>query len=504
MRRFYLVVFTLLTGFLHAQGTYNDGQRLLPLVRQKTSNGAEFVFPQAPRTRGWLTIGPWTTGQIRLRSNPEQGGGPLFFPKVSDSPVWIAVPWITGFSTLSLASSGLFPDHLQFVFTSAFVPKVLPLLVNDQGSYKIFLPPWNVQPGYVPSLQLRWEGKAPLTLTVEDQQSQRNFRFSVTPQRTTVWDYYPQVWGVQPRVLTLKPDSPQHFTLLSLSARGTPKGDPIETDLQTALAWPYFSWAQSDHQWFLWQNRPNILVLITQNYAIQDDFFKRLAFFVEKRGFRGQILPYRELEGLHGWNAHDYAPADLARFFDLAADQKIRLLPQETELRCRLVRQGLLIDDGHSRWIAGKGALLGVSLASPPELRDFLLTHEAFHGLYYTSSEYRNYARTIWKGLSDQAQRTFREFLNLASYDSSWEELMINEFQAYCLQQPQSGWHDFFSNKVMARGAPQATPQQKIVLEQEYTVAATLLNQEVERLFGVSSGNVFDPIAGPQRSMGEK
>ncbi|NNM67738.1 MAG: hypothetical protein HKM06_07000 [Spirochaetales bacterium] len=504
MLKIFLVVLTLVTGFLHAQDTYNDGQRILPLVRQKTTNGAEFVFPQAPRTRGWLTIGPWPTGQIQLRSNPEQGGRPLFFPQVADSPVWIAVPWITGFSTLALASSGLFPDRLRFVFTPRLVPQDLPLLVHDLGSYKIFLPPWQVDPGYLPSLHFRWEGKSPLTLKVEDQLSRRNFRFSVSPRKTTAWDYYPQVWGVRPRVILLKPDLPQDFTLLSLSARGTPVDDPVRTDLETALGWPNRLWAHPDHQWFLWQNRPNILILISENYAVQSDFFKRLAFFVEKKGFRGQILPNRELRGLHGWNAHDYAPEALARFFNLAADQKMPLLPQEVELRGRLVRQGLLLDDGHSRWIAGQGALLGVSLESEPDLRAFLLTHEAFHGLYYTSSAYRSYARKIWNGLSEQAQDAFREFLSLAGYDSSWEELMLNEFQAYSLQQPPSDWHNFFAGKVIARGAAQDSPQQKIILEQEFTAAATLLNQEVQRLFGVSAGNVLDPIAGPRRPLGEK
>ena len=54
------------------------------------------------------------------------------------------------------------------------------------------------------------------------------------------------------------------------------------------------------------------------SYEIQDAFFKRLAFFVEKAGHAGRIESLSALGGLHGYNAHDYRAEDLARFFDTA------------------------------------------------------------------------------------------------------------------------------------------------------------------------------------------
>ena len=73
-------------------------------------------------------------------------------------------------------------------------------------------------------------------------------------------------------------------------------------------------WRQPDYELFSWTRFPGILIMDTASYAVQSRFFKRLAFYVEKRGYRGRLIPEEEFAGLHGFNAHDYRAEDLARF----------------------------------------------------------------------------------------------------------------------------------------------------------------------------------------------
>src|SRR5262249_23088166 len=151
---------------------------------------------------------------------------------------------------------------------------------------------------------------------------------------------------------------------------------------------------------------------------------------------------------LHGWNAHDYASADLARFFSLAAEQNFALNPAELELRDRLVGAGIL-KPVSGRWEAGTGALVGVSAESPPALRGVLFVHEAFHGLYYTSYRFRAGVKSAWEAMDESARAAFRSFLALSRYDPGDEALMINEFQAYVLQRRSLDWVGFFRDRVL-------------------------------------------------------
>mgnify|MGYP000928978100 CR=1 FL=1 len=70
-----------------------------------------------------------------------------------------------------------------------------------------------------------------------------------------------------------------------------------------------------EYRWYRWDLLPSVILFDFRNYDIQDAYLKRLAFFVEKRGFVGRLAPNQEIAPLHGWNAHDYKAEDLARFF---------------------------------------------------------------------------------------------------------------------------------------------------------------------------------------------
>jgi hypothetical protein len=304
-------------------------------------------------------------------------------------------------------------------------------------------------------------------------------KFEFLPAVTT-WTFFPDAWGFEPRTITITGADAGGFDL----AVGTfPEAADLPADPETIVAWPEQAWRSPRREWFAWQGT-SVIALVTADYRVQDDYLKRLAFFVEKTGYRGRLVTDAEVSQLHGWNAHDYAAPDLARFFDLAAQQNFPLNQAELELRGRLAAAGVIVENA-GRWQTGTGALVGVSAESPPALKAVLFTHEAFHGLYYTSQQFRDEVLKAWQGMSDGARAAFRGFLSLSRYDPSDEALMVNEFQAYTLQRRASEWPSFF-NRVVAT-APTSNQGELLT---ELLTAARSIDGTVGTLYGLSSGNV--------------
>ena len=92
--------------------------------------------------------------------------------------------------------------------------------------------------------------------------------------------------------------------------------EPITSNPREVLAYPIERWRDSRYEVFSWDDFPEILIFDTSTFAVQDRLFKRLAFFVEKAGFQGRLMTDAQMEGLHGWNAHDYSAESLANFFE--------------------------------------------------------------------------------------------------------------------------------------------------------------------------------------------
>jgi hypothetical protein len=220
--------------------------------------------------------------------------------------------------------------------------------------------------------------------------------------------------------------------------------EPIPADLGLVLDYPQSAWRDSRYEVFRWEDFPSALVFDFADYAIQDRFLKRLAFYVEKAGFRGRLAADWEIASLHGWNAHDYRPQDLAAFFEAARNAGFPLLPEERELEQLLVRTGVLRRGGDGSILAGEGAIISISRESPDYLRFQLLAHESFHGLFFIDREFREFSRSRWENLSPQAGRFIRALFGSMAYDTADTDLMINELMAYCLQQPVSQAARFF------------------------------------------------------------
>lgn len=341
------------------------------------------------------------------------------------------------------------------------------------------LPLWKTPPDFTPVLTLtRAEEGAWRTRLSEGTRSRT---FTLRPS-VLQWSFSPAAWGFTPTRVEVVGSG---ALLTDVRVQALSANENLPVDPETLIAWPATAWRNPQREWFAWAGTA-VLVLVTADYRVQDAYLKRLAFFVEKTGFRGRLVSDEEMAPLHGWNAHDYAAPDLARFFTLAAQQNFPLHAAEVELRERLTAAGVLVSH-QGAWEPGHGALVGISQASASPLRSVLFTHESFHGLYFTTEAFRAGVRTTWNSLSEGARSEFRAYLAQSQYDPTDEPLMINEFQAYTLQRPAADWPEFFRERVLAHA--ERGPQLATWMEQ-YLAAAKSLDTLVGSLFGVRSGNV--------------
>lgn len=188
-----------------------------------------------------------------------------------------------------------------------------------------------------------------------------------------------------------------------------------------------------------------ILVLDFPTLLDQGLTLNRVAALVEKAGMpRNRVASDAELDAAIAaagdtmgtyYYGHDYAAADLARFFALADRDQVRLRPEEEWLRALLTQEGLLAPDSMGSLISVPRA--GSSPLIDDALRATILRHELAHAEYFSNPRYTAYARRFWEtGLDDAARAAFRKYLASQGYNSAAEDLMINEMQAYLVHTP--------------------------------------------------------------------
>jgi hypothetical protein len=223
----------------------------------------------------------------------------------------------------------------------------------------------------------------------------------------------------------------------------------IVADPGMVIEWPVERWRDRRYEVFVWDRFRSLLIFDTADYAVQDRMFKRLAFFVEKTGFRGRLVHDEEIAELHGWNAHDYRAEDLARFFQRVRETNFPLHAEERELENFLLLAGI-ITDSDSKIQAGKGGVISISRESADYLRYRFMTHECFHGLFFIDEDFRAFTRGRWQQLSPEAKRFIVSFFGFQQYDPADEYLMVNEFMAHILQQPVSQAGRYFGQTLPA------------------------------------------------------
>jgi len=233
-------------------------------------------------------------------------------------------------------------------------------------------------------------------------------------------------------------------------ARTSPFPAPIAADPGMILAWPIEHWRDRRYEVFRWDRFPSLLIFDTADYAVQDRMLKRLAFFVEKAGFRGRLAPDDEIAELHGWNAHDYRAKDLARFFQSAHEVNFPLLAEERELERILLTAGIIRESGEGIQ-EGSGGIISISRESEAYLRTLFMAHEGFHGLFFIDEDFHAFSRGRWQQFPAEAKRFIVSFFNFQHYDTANDYLLVNEFMAHVLQQSASQAVHYFGKNLPSR-----------------------------------------------------
>ena len=182
-----------------------------------------------------------------------------------------------------------------------------------------------------------------------------------------------------------------------------------------------------------------IVVIDFPSLLTQGLMLDRVAALTEKAGLpRDRLLDNAELRATiasHGdtvesyYYGHDYPAASLAKFYQLAAEENIKLNPQERWLKALLSQLGWLKPGANGAIIT----LPAAGGAVTPDMRAVILHHEISHGAFYTYPAYRQYAVSFWYSLTAADRAAFTNFLGRQGYDTNDTTLMLNETQAYLI-----------------------------------------------------------------------
>ena len=276
----------------------------------------------------------------------------------------------------------------------------------------------------------------------------------------------------------------------------TDEYSPIKTDPGLILKYNPQNWRNRDFEVYEWDRFPGILFFDTRNYDIQGYFFSRMAYFVEKEGYKGRILTNEELNGKHGYNAHDYSAESMANFFNAADEKGITLNKEEEILRKILLKKGLLIADGN-KVKAGKGGLVSISQESAEYLRTQLLAHEGWHTLFFADEEFRNFVAAVYYTMDSKSRDFLIDYFKSQTslgYDTNDDYLMNNEFMAYILQNGINFVANYFVTHAKWATVQSYTKElADYIIEtngQGFEDAGIMLNDYVFDKYGIISGNI--------------
>lgn len=344
-----------------------------------------------------------------------------------------------------------------------------------------------------------WDEQARVRLTIggEDMSIRRTYgQTSETIQTAALINPFDNI------TLTAGGEMVSSIMLVANSRDLIPQNDgatvaPITTDPGLIPAWPKNNWRNKDYELFSWSLFPHVLFFDTADYTIQNKFFTRLAYFVEKEGYKGTFVSDAFIEANHGYNAHDYKEKDLALFFTEADKQKVSLNEYEILLRDILVKNKILIAQKNGSFLPGSGAVISISQESPEYLRLTFIAHESWHGIYFTDEDFRNTVLKIYNSFDAQSMsfiKTFWSTQNGLHYDLDDEYLMKNEFMAYLMQQSLVHTKDYFL-QVAGRGSvnqiePELAQYVRKTEAHYFVDAVATLNDYAYKRWGLAAGRV--------------
>ena len=270
---------------------------------------------------------------------------------------------------------------------------------------------------------------------------------------------------------------------------------PITADPGLITAWPQKRWRNKNFEFFSWEQFPSVLIFDFADYAVQDAFLKRIAFFVEKKGFIGTLLTDAQIASSHGFNAHDYRAESLAAFFDKAEKEHFTLNESELLLRDILFANGVILRSA-SGITAGRGAVVSLSRESPRFLRERLLVHEGLHGVYFTEESFRREVDEVFYATDPISLRFLKRYFEVnpsLNYNTDDSYLFKNEFMAYTLQQSVGEVKNYYIDRL-ARIINSAEPELCAYIRDTdaaaFTQAAETMSAFLAEKWGINGGRI--------------
>lgn len=271
---------------------------------------------------------------------------------------------------------------------------------------------------------------------------------------------------------------------------------PVKTDPGLILNYNKSAWRTLDYEVFEWDRFERILFFDTRNYDVQNNFFRRMAYFVEKEGYKGTLLTDEQLQGKHGYNAHDYSAVSMANFFNKALQENFPLNKEEELLKKILLENELLEFDGNV-FIPHDGGIVSISQESAPYLRATFLAHEGWHTLFFKDEEFRNFTGAVYYTMDQTSVQFLKDYFKSQpglGYDQNDDYLMHNEFMAYLMQQKISEVAKYFVHLANRGSVIKYTPNLASYVRKTegktFEDAAWALNDFVFDKYQIVGGNI--------------
>ena len=272
----------------------------------------------------------------------------------------------------------------------------------------------------------------------------------------------------------------------------------LTCDIGLLFDWPQDKWRCRDYELFVWEEFPEVLIFDFKNYKIQNEFFTRIAYFVEKNGYKGTLVGDDFVRDKHGYNAHDYKGEDLARFFSLVSEKNFRINAREKQLRQILLDNGIILNNGDGTYSGGKGSVISIARESERTLRKQLMAHESWHGIYFSDENFRAYVSKLYDSFDKTSMEFLRTYFSVypsLQYDIKDDYLMRNEFMAYHLQQSVSATGPYFKTRAswntIASNNPAACNYVAKNDARDFVEASRALSQYVFDRWGFKAGSTI-------------
>lgn len=273
---------------------------------------------------------------------------------------------------------------------------------------------------------------------------------------------------------------------------------PLVSDLGMIFNWPQKAWRNRDYELFRWEEFPSVLFFDFASYKVQNEFFTRIAYFVEKDGYKGTLVGDDFVESAHGYNAHDYKAVDLARFFSKAGQENFKLNKREQILCKILLKNGIILNNGDGTYSPGTGSVISIARESSETLRYQLMAHEAWHGIYFSDEDFRNYSDSLYEVFDSKSMAFLRTYFSTYAslkYDLTDDYLIHNEFMAYLLQQSPENSETYFTTRSnwtqIANANPSASSYVRRNEGKDFGAASKSLSEYVFNRWGFWGGRTY-------------